>query len=287
MARIKKKPNPPRRCIFCGGTPISKEHVWAEWMRDYLPRGQGHQIIQSGDLNSPVHNLRTGPLNRKGDARSQKLQVVCRPCNNEWMSVLQGRTKDVLLPLLLREKHDIDGTNHVLLANWATMFTMVYETCYPTSEQHTTTKQQHVLFKTEQKPPQYWMFWCAPYDGRSSPVFHTGFGSGRGQDDPNTEHVGKGSLTICGAGAICFAVFGVDSEYGFQAFSKLITMIVEQVGFVQLWPTLGASISVLGRRLSPLSNRDLSEIHGVLRSSLVRDVAASRRRDALSARGNL
>ena len=28
---------PPGTCIFCGRTGVSKEHLWANWMRDHLP----------------------------------------------------------------------------------------------------------------------------------------------------------------------------------------------------------------------------------------------------------
>ena len=279
MARIKKKPKPPRKCIFCNGGPISKEHIWPDWMRNYLPAGQGSQIIQRSDPRASVVRLHLGPLNRKGDARSQKLKVVCAPCNNGWMSILQARTKDVLLPLLLRDTHEIGEQHLEMLATWATMFTMVYETCYENPEQRATTSQQRALFKMEQKPPQYWMFWCAPFDGRTSPVAHTGFGSVFPVGDDDTRHIGKGSLTTCGAGAIAFAIFGVNSEYGFKAFSQLITLLVERAGFVRLWPTHGMGINVLDRRSSPLTSRYMGDIHGTLRSHIEQEVAASGRRN--------
>jgi hypothetical protein len=194
------------------------------------------------------------------------------------MSALQNSTKDVLLPLLLRNTHEIGEQHHELLAAWASMFTMVYETTQPNHAQNATTNEQRALFKDERKPPQYWMVWCAPHDGRSSPVFQTGFGSVRRSDDPETVEPGKGSLTTCGVGAICLAIFGVNIEYGFRAFSQLMTMIVEQAGFVRLWPTPGRTIDVLERRLSPLTDGDLTGIHQALRAFLEREVAASRTR---------
>jgi hypothetical protein len=26
-----------RVCLFCGGSPVTREHVLAQWLRDYLP----------------------------------------------------------------------------------------------------------------------------------------------------------------------------------------------------------------------------------------------------------
>ncbi|MHB1871877.1 MAG: hypothetical protein ACYCT1_13640, partial [Steroidobacteraceae bacterium] len=236
------------------------------------------QFILSSDLQRSIPQLRAGPLNRKGDGRSQKLKVVCRPCNNNCMSIIQARTKAALVPLLLKETLEISEPEHELLATWATMFTMVYETCQPNPVQTATTRAQRSLFKAAQKPPQHWMFWCAPHDGTSSPIFHTGFGSVRRLADPETVEPGKASLTTCGVGAISLAIFGVNSEYGFQAFSYSITTLIERAGFVRLWPSLGRNISVLDRRISPLSKGDLGQIHHALRAFLEREVAASRAR---------
>jgi hypothetical protein len=50
---MKRIPNPPRRCIFCGGTSITKEHIFAAWMRDYLDSaligdGTQHSVVMTG-----------------------------------------------------------------------------------------------------------------------------------------------------------------------------------------------------------------------------------------------
>lgn len=283
---MKRKPNPPRRCIFCHGGPISREHVWPAWMRSYLPPGQASQFVRISNFNNGTPLIHPGPLNRKGDGRSQKLKVICTPCNNNWMSVLQDRTKDVLLPLLLKDTLQINPQNHELLATWATMFTMVYETTQPNHAQNATTSQQRALFKIEQKPPQYWMFWCAPHDGRSSPAFQTAFGSVRRPGDPVTVEPGKGSLTTCGPGGICFAIFGGNVEYGFLAFSQLITQLVEHFGFIRLWPTPGCDINVLDRRRSPLTSGDLEALHHELRDFLEKEVAIGRQCNSSPDRNN-
>ncbi len=31
--------NPQGRCVFCGGTPVTKEHVWSDWLDEVIPRG--------------------------------------------------------------------------------------------------------------------------------------------------------------------------------------------------------------------------------------------------------
>lgn len=256
-------------------------------MRPYLPAGQFSQLMLSSDLQGSTPQLRSGPLNRKGDGRSQKLKVVCGACNNNWMSALQNRTKTILLPLMLGHTQEINADDHELLASWATMFTMVYETCQPNPLQSVTTTAQRFLFRAQQKPPQQWMLWCAPFNGALPPILHTGFGSVRRLADPENVEPGKASFTTCGVGAISLAIFGVNSEYGFQAFSQLITMLVERAGFTRLWPTLGRSIKTVEGRTWPLRSGDLEQIHWALRGFLEREVAASRARRAPPTSSNL
>jgi hypothetical protein len=264
----KRKPTPPRQCIFCGEGPISREHVWAKWMRDYLPTGQGQQAIQETDFTDSTVRTRPGPLTKKGDARSQKLKVVCVNCNNGWMSKIQARTKPVLLPLLLGHPKSIAGWDQHSLAVWLTMFGMIYETTIP--EYAATINAQRVAFKEQEEPPEHWMFWCAPFDGKSSPAIQTGF---RSTDrHPVTadgaSEINKGSLTLCGCGAVSFAIFSVNSGRAVQAFSQFIPVLIERAGFTRLWPIPGRAVEVTNGRLLPLTWADMCAIKDVVRDSI-------------------
>jgi hypothetical protein len=264
MARHKQIPKPPRKCIFCGGIPISKEHVWAEWMRPYLPSGEGSQSVKASNVLSGQVVSRKGPLDRKGDARSQKLKVACESCNNGWMSQLQSQTKPVLLPLLLRDHKTLGPAEQQTLATWLAMFVMVYEWSAP--EYATATNYQRQQFKTSPMPPNEWAFWVAPFDALSTPALLTGFGAEdvlalAGQNAPK---INKAALTLCGAGAVSFAIFSANSDYSLQTFPQTIATIVEEAGYTRLWPTTGDKVRVLDRRLIPLSHADLLSIRDVL-----------------------
>jgi len=267
VAPEKRKPNPPRKCIFCGGGPISKEHVWAKWMRDYLPAGRGVQYIHETKLDTDSIRTRPGPLDRKGDMRSQKLRVVCRACNNGWMSTLQNLTKPVLLPFLLMERHELGPSQQEALATWATMFTMIYETTIP--EHAATDPVQRGVFLRNRSPPEYWMYWCAPFDGRSTPAIQTGFRSSdrRPAVEGEATLIHKASVTLCGAGGISLAVMAVSSRQAYENFAQFISMIIERAGYVKFWPTT-APIRIDDRSLAALSFADLGAIRDALYANL-------------------
>jgi hypothetical protein len=56
-------------------------------------RRSGQQLIQETDFATPGIRSRPGQLHKKGDARSQKLKVLCISCNTHWMRELQDQTK--------------------------------------------------------------------------------------------------------------------------------------------------------------------------------------------------
>jgi hypothetical protein len=270
------KPNPPRKCIFCGGGPISKEHVWAKWMRDYLSPGRGVQYIHEAKLDGDSIRIsirtRPGPLDRKGDMRSQKLRVVCCACNNGWMSAIQSQTKPVLLPFLRKERNELSPSQQEALATWATMFTMIYETTIP--DHAATSSAQRGMFLRDRSPPEYWMYWCAPFDGRSTPAIQTGFRSSDRKpaaEGEATSRIHKASVTLCGAGGISLAVLAVSSRQAHENFGVFITTLIERAGYVKLWPTT-APIRVDDRRLVALSFGDLGAIRDALYASLRRAV---------------
>ncbi len=89
---------PPGRCIFCGNLGLTREHMWADWLRDYIPRMMPDHTIGSTTI-FPTHQKHT-VKRRIGDPHSRRIKCVCRKCNNEWMSGLQERAKPYLVPML-------------------------------------------------------------------------------------------------------------------------------------------------------------------------------------------
>lgn len=89
----------PSFCIFCGGRPLTREHIWADWFRAYLPRPL--PFYHSGRIVLSEDNTQTHKSEKiSGDPKCRKMRIVCNRCNNEWMSDLQNATKPILIPLL-------------------------------------------------------------------------------------------------------------------------------------------------------------------------------------------
>jgi hypothetical protein len=77
-----------RKCVFCQENAVEAggEHIWDDWINKALPplryRSRKRYTIDSPVIESDADNLK------------EKLPVVCKGCNNGWMSVLSEKVKD-------------------------------------------------------------------------------------------------------------------------------------------------------------------------------------------------
>jgi hypothetical protein len=117
-------------CIFCGARPTTREHVWAVWLRPYFPRDKLNHTSGSAilDANGSVTNKvkRWG-----GDTHNRQLRVVCKRCNETWMSGLQVAAKPSVIPLVRGEQFLLTEERQHALAAWIAMSVICAEYFVP------------------------------------------------------------------------------------------------------------------------------------------------------------
>jgi hypothetical protein len=81
-------------CAFCGGNPTTNEHIFPRWLERYLPgdRRQQREVARYGEGGFDVSHPMIGV-----DFRVNR---VCAPCNNGWLSDLEAASIPVLDPLI-------------------------------------------------------------------------------------------------------------------------------------------------------------------------------------------
>ncbi len=119
-----------RRCIFCGGAGMSKEHFWPTWASQIVSNPQSKSYVSelhksTGYPATPLHP----PLQRKrnGDLSTLKLRVVCRACNNGWMSRAEQSAKPLLLALIAATQGKLEPNAQSAVAAWIAMKVIVAE----------------------------------------------------------------------------------------------------------------------------------------------------------------
>jgi hypothetical protein len=82
-----------RQCAFCPETAnLTGEHLWSAWISEILNVKKFWVSLNEGGIRK-----QWGPL----PSLNQKANVVCRRCNNGWMSDLESQVKPLLTNIIL------------------------------------------------------------------------------------------------------------------------------------------------------------------------------------------
>jgi hypothetical protein len=152
---------PQRYCIFCGAPGLTHEHVWPDWLKNYVPE----DMAEHTEHFAIVHPTHSEPSRKKrsGDLQSRRLPVVCKNCNTGWMGRLQERAKPCLLPLIQGEVTAFDVAAQNILSSWIAMFVMVAEHFNPYTV--TTPQEQRTYLLNEGRAPAAnWKIWIGDFE---------------------------------------------------------------------------------------------------------------------------
>ena len=121
-----------QRCIFCSSFGLSKEHFWPGW---------AHSLFAGPKPPNDAYRLefitgtevRFGPSfgRRQGTLLNKKFRVVCKKCNNGWMSQLETDVKPIILAMLSGERVAISAKEQAALARWIMLKVIVIDQSIP------------------------------------------------------------------------------------------------------------------------------------------------------------
>ena len=118
--------------MFCGGVPLTREHVYAEWMSKHFAGLSGFTATgfidpDDGDipmLDPPgadaVRVANANVVREVGASGTMALTVrrVCESCNTGWLSELEAATEPLLAPMFAGLPQLLTGDTATTLATW-------------------------------------------------------------------------------------------------------------------------------------------------------------------------
>ncbi len=119
-------PKPQRFCIFCGGSPITAEHLWPEWMAPLLGKqGRGTtqrfgRYVRHPTTDEVVFAVREHLIKGRRST-SATMSVLCDRCNNEWGSLLETAAAPALKKLVKGDRHVIRPADLAVIVRWLTL----------------------------------------------------------------------------------------------------------------------------------------------------------------------
>lgn len=110
-------------CVFCGGTPLTKEHVLPRWLKvAFDPTVRRHRYIRlSVDA---VRHHDAPPLN-------EQVKVVCSDCNSGWMNQLEENVRYFLPGLIRGNLCTLDAEAQRALAAWSLKTMLMFQHTHP------------------------------------------------------------------------------------------------------------------------------------------------------------
>jgi hypothetical protein len=107
---------PTTPCRFCGATDrkITKEHVWPDWLRDYLPPFTDRADIER---YSPATRRQRLPQ----PFLTTTVRAFCDGCNSGWMADIEAAAKPIVGPMVIGQPMDLDASAQQIVANWVAL----------------------------------------------------------------------------------------------------------------------------------------------------------------------
>lgn len=113
-------------CVFCGGTPLTKEHIWSDWLDSILPRADSsrsearrttmaEKVVGGRPTYLPTSNSNRV---RQGAVHSTTSRTVCKRCNNGWMKEIVDRAKPVATEVIQLRQTALLPEAQTRLATW-------------------------------------------------------------------------------------------------------------------------------------------------------------------------
>lgn len=215
------------KCIFCGGTPVTREHVLPEWLGRVMapePRPGYEYRLQN---NRGKDGMPTGaPWESK--LPSIVTRKVCGPCNNGWMARIEEAAIPPISAMIADTPTQLNIAAQADVATWLALKAII--------EQHGRSdpppERWGREYYEERKPPKTWQVRIGRHIGQPWQAQITGVSiAARGPHpllpNPSVEIQFPGFLSTLQAGHFVGQVIGLDQP---------ANLVTNRLYWLQIWP---------------------------------------------------
>ncbi len=178
----------PRGCVFCGGTPLTNQHLWPDWARRQIADIDTHAHRQILEVEGRED------VTRVWNDRAYRMTVnaVCGTCNNGWMSGLETDAAEFLRPMIEGRGRALHQGGQTKLASWAFLTALMFS--YTGGRDQGLVVQSQVdEFYARRVPPENTRIWMTAFAGD-----YIGAMQCFGADTDTTQDTARGHRDIYG-----------------------------------------------------------------------------------------
>jgi hypothetical protein len=235
----------PGGCIFCGGTPLTREHLWPDWLGRELQIREPFSIR----IEQEKDGVETRDISFQTPPFDQTVRAVCEQCNSTWMSDMEADAKPILWALSHAEGRSLDGDEQRVLARWALLKACVFDEVHPNERVVPVAHRQHLYEHKDPPGDGLWVL-LATYEAEELRHYAyqgllLGAGDGPAPTAPTVYFV---TITI---GALVVQIIGsVLPAWSLRG----VSVLEDELGVVPVWPT---SLSVEFEQRKVLRHEDM------------------------------
>lgn len=165
-----------RRCLFCDNPANSNEDLIPKW------------ILRKPDIRQPFRRKLGKTILKWTENVDIKVKSVCKPCNETWMSELEGAIKPFMGLLIDDFSLPLDSSEQNLIAIWSAKTAMILDSARKELRFYEKSACQDLRLGST--IPKETAVWIGRYIGRSIHVGDTNF-----EIENGPIHIGKGRAT--------------------------------------------------------------------------------------------
>lgn len=157
-----------RRCIFCGGGGLTKEHVLPRWVTRHwtgsdpegspldpeqeMPHVLSTAVLRNGEMVPQV--LAQHPSRPGVHVSHITVRAVCSACNNGWMSKLESRVQPLITALMDGSRVRLTKDDAAALIRWCQKTAVMFDVFCP--EEPVIGADVHAALARGDTPPGSW-----------------------------------------------------------------------------------------------------------------------------------
>lgn len=247
----------PRRCLFCGGGKLSKEHIWSDWARDLLPKSDGYLEFanrKGRHGQGPTKILRDD----QGSITNRRLKRVCQPCNNIWMGRCEEEAKAAVTLLIQGTETYLTKPIRQSLRRWVTLKLMVLDSIRD-GELAFTSAERNEFYIDDSIPTtlRVWIMRCG--EGAWSTIFWSQgqsvtlrIGDLRGVAPP-VHGCPNVKMFLWGIGeALIVATYQREIDIEFENQEEFAIQLIPDLGVARSWPPKGINAEAAAKLTTTL-----------------------------------
>lgn len=159
---------PPKQaqghCIFCGGTGMTKEHLFSDYLtrRNLILKVDTHKQDIQRYSDDGIQSVHPGKW-RQGAMAQKKIRNVCRKCNGGWMSEVVNAAAGTVELMIKGEPFTLTNDDQTKLATWIALTSIMWEYTDVISQKISDKDRQYIY--NQRVAPENWRIFVGAYMG--------------------------------------------------------------------------------------------------------------------------